>query len=67
VTSLRLSPPPLRTADGHSLDRRRASSVELFFDLVFARAVDQLAGTLQDHPSLVTLASLFGVRAPPAP
>ena len=53
---IRLSPPPLRTADGHGLERRRASWVELFFDLVFAGAVNQLASTLQDHPDLTTLA-----------
>ena len=53
---IRISPPPLRTADGRSLERRRASWVELFFDLVFAGAVNQLAGTLQDHPDLGTLA-----------
>ena len=52
---IRISPPPLRTADGHSLERR-ASWVELFFDLVFAGAVNQLADTLQDHPDLITLA-----------
>ncbi len=51
-----ISPPPLRTADGHHLDQRRASWVELFFDLVVAGAVNQLAGTLQDHPDPVTLA-----------
>ncbi len=56
LRQIRISPPPLRTADGHSLDRRRASWVELFFDLVFAGAVNQLAGTLQDHPDLGTLA-----------
>ena len=49
---VRLSPPPLRTAAGHSDDERRASWLELFFDLVFAGAVGQLAGALQDHPSL---------------
>ena len=53
---VRISPPPLRTADGRGLDRRRASWVELFFDLVFAGAVNQLAGALQDHPDLGTLA-----------
>jgi low temperature requirement protein LtrA len=53
---MRLSAPPLRTADGHGLERRRASWVELFFDLVFAGAVNQLASTLQDHPDLITLA-----------
>jgi len=53
---IRLSPPPLRTADGHHLEPRRVSWVELFFDLVFAGAVNQLAGALQDHPNLITLA-----------
>ena len=53
---MRLSPPPLLTADGHDRERRRASWVELFFDLVFAGAVNQLASTLQDHPDLTTLA-----------
>ena len=52
---IRISPPPLRTADGHNLDRRRPSWVELFFDLVYAGAVNQLAGTLQDDPALATL------------
>jgi low temperature requirement protein LtrA len=52
----RLSPPPLRTADGHHRDDRRASWLELFFDLVFAGAVGQLAGTLQDHLGPGTLA-----------
>jgi low temperature requirement protein LtrA len=53
---IRPSSPPLRTADGHDLEPRRVSWVELFFDLVFAGAVNQLAGALQDHPSLTTLA-----------
>jgi hypothetical protein len=53
---VRLSPPPLRTANGHDRDERRASWVELFFDLVFAGAVGQLAGALQDHPALGGLA-----------
>jgi low temperature requirement protein LtrA len=53
---LRLSPPPLRNADGHDHDERRASWLELFFDLVFAGAVGQLAGAVQDHPGLGTLA-----------
>ncbi len=52
----RLSPPPLRTADGHDREERRASWLELFFDLVVAGAVGQLAGALQDHPSLTALA-----------
>jgi low temperature requirement protein LtrA len=53
---VRLSPPPLRTAGGHSREERRASWLELFFDLAFAGAVGQLAGALQDHPSLGSLA-----------
>ena len=47
---VRVSPPPLRTANGHDRDERRASWLELFFDLVFAGAVGQLAGAFQDHP-----------------
>ena len=38
---VRLSPPRLRTANGHHRDERRASWLELFFDLVFAGAVGQ--------------------------
>ena len=53
---VRISPPPLRTADGHHRDERHASWLELFFDLVFAGAVGQLAGALQDHLRLGTLA-----------
>ena len=53
---VRLSPPPLRTDGGHSREERRASWLELFFDLAFAGAVAQLAGALQDHPSLGSLA-----------
>jgi low temperature requirement protein LtrA len=53
---VRLSPPPLRTAGGHYREERRASWLELFFDLAFAGAVGQLAGALQDHPSLGSLA-----------
>jgi low temperature requirement protein LtrA len=53
---VRISPPPLRTANGHDLDERRASWLELFFDLVFVGAVTQLAGAFQEHPGLATLA-----------
>lgn len=48
--------PALRTADGHHRDERRASWLELFFDLAFAGAVGQLAGAFQRHPSLAGLA-----------
>ena len=51
-----LARPALRTADGHHRDDRRASWLELFFDLAFAGAVGQLAGAFQSHPGLGTLA-----------
>jgi low temperature requirement protein LtrA len=52
----RLGAPPLRTAGAHQQEQRPASWLELFFDLVFAGAIGQLAGALQDHPALGTLA-----------
>jgi low temperature requirement protein LtrA len=61
---VRVSPPPLRTANGHHQDERRASWLELFFDLVFAGAVGQLAGALQDHPGLGTLARFVMLFTP---
>jgi low temperature requirement protein LtrA len=48
--------PELRTANGHHREERRASWLELFFDLAFAGAVGQLAGAFQYHPGLGTLA-----------
>jgi low temperature requirement protein LtrA len=53
--TLRVTPPTLRTANGHDRDERRASWLELFLDLVFAGAIAQLAGALQHHPGLRTL------------
>ncbi len=61
---VRVSPPPLRTANGHDLDERRASWLELFFDLVFAGAVAQLAGAFQEHPGLATLARFLMLFTP---
>ncbi len=61
---VRLTPPPLRTAGGHSQEERRASWLELFFDLAFAGAVGQLAGALQDHPSLGSLARFVMLFTP---
>jgi low temperature requirement protein LtrA len=61
---VRLSPPPLRTADGHHREERRASWLDLFFDLVFAGAVGQLAGALQEHPGLGTLARFVMLFVP---
>jgi len=60
----RLSPPPLRTADGHNREERYTSWLERFFDLVFAGAVGQLAGTLQDHPGLPALAIFLMLFTP---
>ena len=56
LPAARLSTPPLRTAGSHQREQRPASWLELFFDLVFAGAIGQLAGALQDHPALGTLA-----------
>src|SRR5215467_9553030 len=61
---VRLSPPPLRTASGHDREERRASWLELFFDLAFAGAVGQLAGALQDHPSLGNLVRFLMLFTP---
>jgi len=51
-----LGQPALRTANGHHRDERRASWLELFFDLAFVGAVGQLAGAFQSHPGLGALA-----------
>ena len=64
VHPIHLSPPPLRTADGHHQDQRRTSWLELFFDLVFVGAVGQLAGVLQYHPTLGMLARFAMVFTP---
>ena len=61
---MRLGRPLLRTADGHHLDERRASWLELFYDLSFAGAVGQLAGALQSHPGLGALARFAMLFAP---
>src|SRR5580704_3758112 len=58
--AVHLGHPALRTADGHHRDERRASWLELFFDLAFAGAVGQLAGALQDHPTIGEL-SCFAI------
>jgi low temperature requirement protein LtrA len=54
----------LRTAGGHHRDERRASWLELFFDLAFAGAVGQLAGAFQRHPSLLALAGFVILFTP---
>ena len=59
-----LGRPPLRTADGHNHDQRRASWLELFFDLAFVGAVGQLAGAFQNQPGLGNLARFFLLFTP---
>jgi low temperature requirement protein LtrA len=59
-----LGHPALRTADGHHRDERRASWLELFFDLAFAGAVGQLAGAFQRHPGLAALAGFVILFTP---
>ena len=56
--------PALRTADGHHRDERRASWLELFFDLAFAGAVGRLAGAFQGHPGLAALAVFVALFTP---
>jgi len=62
--AVRLGRPQLRTADGHDREERRASWLELFFDLAVAGAVGQLAGAFQDHPGLGTLARFVMLFTP---
>ncbi|HTA33861.1 MAG TPA: low temperature requirement protein A, partial [Solirubrobacteraceae bacterium] len=53
--TFRLEPPRLRTADDLD-EERHATWFELFFDLVFAVAVSQLAASLAGHPNTATFA-----------
>src|ERR671925_704341 len=46
-----VEPPRLRTVAGEDVDDRRATWLELFFDLVFVAAVGQLANALSAHPT----------------
>ena len=54
----------LLTSDGHDRDERHSTSLELFFDLVFAAAISQLASALAAHTTaagFARFAGLFGV------
>ena len=62
--AVHLGHPALRTANGHHRDERRASWLELFFDLAFAGAVGQLAGAFQSHPGLGALAGFVLLFTP---
>jgi low temperature requirement protein LtrA len=59
-----LEPPRLRTAAGHELDDRRATWLELFFDLVFVAAVGQLANGLAAHPTFDRFLAYIGLFVP---
>jgi low temperature requirement protein LtrA len=52
-----LEPPRLRTMQADGEEERRATSLELFFDLVFVAAVAQASYLLTDH---LTVSRLFG-------
>jgi len=56
-----LEPPRLRTLGGDEQDDRRATWLELFFDLVFVAAVGQLAAALSSHPTPTRFFEFLGV------
>ena len=59
-----LEPPRLRTR-GRDLDEmRRATWLELFFDLVFVAAVSQLANALSHHPTPTRFFEFLGLFVP---
>src|SRR5262245_46485779 len=59
-----LEPPRLRTR-GRGLDEmRRATWLELFFDLVFVAAVGQLANALSTHPTPARFFEFLGLFVP---
>jgi low temperature requirement protein LtrA len=58
-----LEPPRLRTLDEDG-DARRATWLELFFDLVFVAAVGQLANALAAHPTPARFAAFVGLFVP---
>jgi low temperature requirement protein LtrA len=62
--AVHLGHPELRTAGGHHRDERRASWLELFFDLAFAGAVGQLAGAFQSQPGLAALGAFAALFTP---
>lgn len=58
--TFRLEPPRLRTT-GDPLEERHATWFELFFDLVFAAALSQLAAALAREPRAATFARFVGL------
>jgi low temperature requirement protein LtrA len=59
-----LPPTRLRIGDGREREDRHSSWLELFFDLVFAAAVGQLAGALQHTPTTDSLLRFVGLFIP---
>jgi low temperature requirement protein LtrA len=59
-----LEPPRLRTRDRDLEQVRRATWLELFFDLVFVAAVSQLANALAEHPTPARFFEFLGLFVP---
>ena len=59
-----LEPPRLRTLAVDEQDDRRATWLELFFDLVFVAAVGQLANGLAAHPTFPRFLGFVGLFVP---
>jgi low temperature requirement protein LtrA len=59
-----LQPPRLRTIGGEREDDRRATWLELFFDLVFVAAVGQLANSLSAEPTVARFFEFVGLFVP---
>ncbi|TML17946.1 MAG: low temperature requirement protein A [Actinobacteria bacterium] len=59
-----LEPPRLRTLAGGEQDDRRATWLELFFDLVFVAAVGQLANALSARPTPTRFFEFLGLFVP---
>ena len=59
-----LEPPRLRTLAAGTEDDRRATWLELFFDLVFVAAVGQLANSLAAQPTPARFFEFVGLFAP---
>jgi low temperature requirement protein LtrA len=57
-------PPRLRTLQTDQDDDRRATWLELFFDLVFVAAVGQLANSLSAQPTTVRFFEFLGLFVP---
>jgi low temperature requirement protein LtrA len=59
-----LEPPRLRTLAASEKDDRRATWLELFFDLVFVAAVGQLANSLSAEPTTARFFEFVGLFVP---